>query len=407
MQLVNLNTLHPTKYGKSDPSQLRSDETVIYSSDTLISTMEYSGSISTIIPQASGLSSAIKMQLQGITQGYCSLGGQWNNANFYGANARSLTGTDRICYARGINDDTMVITEYYGSRGSKFSGYYPLLLKKIRQSNKFKIDNNQSFIVNKSNIVIFVNIMNSIMDDIVHSRLVMIKVLNKYDKIKIEGNYYYYNVVIWDYSTNNRSLEKELEESLNLKKHLEMLVKYLITRDKINVDGLEIDIKAIKESKLGRQNLSIKDVLAELSGYIEGLSVETEKLVILIDGQIGYIYESLTEEMLDNVSGYCDAIKECIDILDPYISAEMLKSLSRIEEIINTVELKDLAKFNIENYEINIFREEEEKLGYDEDTTDDMQNRTSSDSIAKGEDLYYSAEKLLEELKDKLNEVCK
>ena len=409
MQLVDLNKLYPKKFGVSDPLQLKSDETVIYDSDTLISTMNYSGSISTIIHEASGISSYLKNQLKAINRGYCSLGGQWNNANFYGPNARSLSGSDRICYVRGINpdkDDKMVVVEYYGSRGSKFSGYYSLLLKKVRQNSKFKIDSSESFIVDRSNIGEFVDIMNSVMNDIIDSKLVMIKVPNKYDKIKIEGNHYYYNVVIWDYAENHRPLEKELEESLDLKQHLEMLVKYLVTRDSINVDGVEINVKTIRENKLRQYGLSVKEMIMELSGYIEAFSDEADKIIELIDGSISGVYDGLTKEMVDDILGCCGSIKEYTDILEPYTAEKIEMAVTRIEEILNTEELRHLSKFNIQNYEEVVFRRVEEEFGYNEDKSDDRINSASGNAVEKGEELYYNAEKLLEELKAKFNEIC-
>ncbi|MCQ2023746.1 hypothetical protein, partial [Clostridium butyricum] len=145
MKIVNLNNLELKKYGVKDPSYLTIEQTLLYDSSTLISTMDYSGPINTIITEAKGISSFFKGKLKNINSGYCSLGGQWNNANFYGPNARSLSGVDRICYVRGESADRIVVMEYYGSRGSKFSGYYKLLLSKIKASNNFKINKNNSF----------------------------------------------------------------------------------------------------------------------------------------------------------------------------------------------------------------------------------------------------------------------
>ncbi|WP_234117817.1 hypothetical protein [Clostridium hydrogenum] len=409
MQLVNLNKLYPKKYGVLDPSLLKSDETVIYDSDTLVETMEYAGPINTIIHHASGLSSYMKQELVGIRFGYCSLGGQWNNANFYGPNTRSLSGVDRICYVRGINpdkEDKMKVMEYYGSRGSKFSAYYLILLKKIRQSSKFKVDKDGSFIVDKSNVVAFVDVVNNLMDDILNSRLVMLKVPNQYDKIKIEGSYYYYNVVIWDYADQNRPLEKELEESMDLKHNLEMVVKYIMTRDSINVDGVEINVRAIGENNLRLQGISMKDKIVELSEYIKELSEETGKFEDLMDSPVSDIYEGLTEKILDNILTQCDGIKENIDILESYAEAKISTAIDRIEDIINSEELRDLAEFNYQSYAERIFRKIEEEHGFDEDKSDDRMDSASSSATYKGEELYYSAEKLLQELKDKLNEIC-
>lgn len=405
MKIVNENNIKLKKYGVSDPSLLNSNETILYESGTSIYTMEYVDATGSIIYQASGISMYFKNKLKKLN-GFCSLGGQFTNANIYSPKAKTLSGYDRICYIKGIDDSKLLVTEYYGSRGSKYSGYYPMLLCKIKQNSKFNISVKGQFNVDKNNVDDFVHIVNELIDDIMTKNLMMLKVEDRFDKVTVEGNIYYYNIIQWDYNENHKDLEKDFQEIDKLKENLEGLLKYILLKDTLTINGTVINISELKASMISSSNnLGIKDKVLELGEYLSELSSISDDLKNILKGSISDIYDSINENYIDTIIGFCTGIQDYIDILNPNSIANFQNVLDRIEKLVNTAELMELASFNSENYAMNTFRKLEEDYGYDEDLTDKKLESSSGEAADRGEELYHKCENVLEELSICLNQL--
>ncbi|WP_268071142.1 hypothetical protein [Clostridium sp. ZS2-4] len=395
------------KYGVSTPILLNNNQTLVYESDTFISTMDYSGIISQIIPKSKTLSSFFINKLSKISKGYCSLGGKYSNVNFYSPKAKTLSGSERICYTKYLHNNKLKVMEYYGSRGSKYSGYYSMLISKIKASEKFEFDTkNNTFYVDENNIDIFIDIMNNIMNDIINEDLIALKD-KRFDKIIIEGKYYYYNVISWDYAKNYSSIKKSYINPQNLKRDFENVLKYIYSKDELAIDDIRIDVAAAKKDENKFTNLSIKESLDNLSGELEALSTITIELEELLEYSIENIYDDFNYEYLENISQGIEGLRENLVVLDYTIQVKFNNIISVLEDLIKKDALEQLAEFDSEKYTNDFFREQEDRFGFDEDLSSSRMENAASEAYYKGEELYFNAENLLKGLLNNLRQLCK
>lgn len=65
--------------------------------------------------------------------------------NVYVKNAKVINGEERICYIK-IAEPQIIITEYKGARGERFSGLYPLLREQLKRIDGYEERENKVFL---------------------------------------------------------------------------------------------------------------------------------------------------------------------------------------------------------------------------------------------------------------------
>ncbi|MEN6459777.1 MAG: hypothetical protein ABFC94_00200 [Syntrophomonas sp.] len=197
LEKVDMKKLSYAHYSKiDDPQKLPIDCTIIYCSESNIFKMTYSGVIP-VVDRAKNISQHYKEELKKLNC-LASVGGQSKSIHLYAPDTVNLDGYKRICY---INQkmDALRITEYYG-RSSRYSAFFRLLQSRMRQLNKFQIDNG-AFIVDLSNINLFVDLVNEIMASYLTGKYHLFKYkpsqFEWYDKVTLEEKVHFYHKVYW------------------------------------------------------------------------------------------------------------------------------------------------------------------------------------------------------------------
>ncbi|MCQ2023226.1 hypothetical protein, partial [Clostridium butyricum] len=254
----------------------------------------------------------------------------------------------------------------------------------------------------KDNIDDFVDIMNDIMNDISTSKLIMLKLENKYDKIIIEGEYYYYNVVTWDYKDNHKNFENDLNNSIELKNSLKNIFEYIASKNKIIINGIEIKFQNDAINDDSSDNIKIRDSLSSLESYLNDTDEIYYDLVETLELPDNEICDAFNQEMLERIADVCDGIKEISNIFNKTISGKVYDICSEIEKIISLDEIRKVADFNIKNYSDDWFREYEEDNGFDEDLTDKVLENADDIARDKSEEIYLKAKDILDNLQKQL-----
>lgn len=68
--------------------------------------------------------------------------------NVYVKNAKVINGEERICYVK-IAEPQIIITEYKGARGERFSGLYPLLREQLKKIDGYEEKENKGWLSSK------------------------------------------------------------------------------------------------------------------------------------------------------------------------------------------------------------------------------------------------------------------
>jgi len=173
-------------------------DAIIYKSSNLISSMSYSGKAKDMAQLSDNFKPEVKELLGGV-DGFFSVGtgsdGKWKNIHVYSSMATSLDGLERICYIASQPEwDHLEVREYSGSRGCNYSSLYYMLTKKLLA--KGLAGGDSKFIIPNSKTKDLVDAINEVISERANNKYELVKT-NSVDQIKIEGQYYYYNVVYW------------------------------------------------------------------------------------------------------------------------------------------------------------------------------------------------------------------
>ena len=214
--ILNQSNTNFTKEGAlSEEALLASKTTIIYKSNSLITSKSYSGK-ATKITKSSSIPKDISNVLQQIS-GYVSLGMtkvpqddtdnkvtsgfEYKNAHIYSSKATTLDGSERICYIYGVDSTTVKINECSSNKGASYSSLY-LILKDALLKNGFEQSfPSGSFKVSLENVSKLVDIINDIIVNHEQGKYKLIKENNRIDTITLgkgaEQKKLYYSVAYW------------------------------------------------------------------------------------------------------------------------------------------------------------------------------------------------------------------
>jgi len=254
--------------GVKNEGMLDFQKPLIYSSDSLISSMSYSG-YAYKIKESTTLSDSIKNKLSGIN-GKVSLGttgGKLRNAHIYTSKAVRLDGIERLCYVQS-EENLLIVKEYSGNRGAKYSAFYSMLRQELlvegftEVGNKFKIDEND---VSK-----FVEIINRIIQMREKNMYELVAVKDT-DSIIIEKVRYYYFKAYWGLKLSVDEVNEMLPEQTSYDSidKVENALKILIEYAKNCTDSNELS--CVKE-KMDKLNMIVTNRIRNLK-EIEELSL--------------------------------------------------------------------------------------------------------------------------------------
>jgi len=182
--------------GKRQISELDFNSPIIYKSESLISSMSYSGT-AIKINDSNAFTEEFKSKLTKI-KGFVSLGttgGEFRNAHIYSNNAICLDGRERICYIQQDKDNNqLIVSEYSGNRGAKYSALYLILRQEL--SNSGFVGSDSNFIIDSDRLLEFVEIVNKVIDNRKQGKYELIAI-NQTESIVIDKNKYYYFKAYW------------------------------------------------------------------------------------------------------------------------------------------------------------------------------------------------------------------
>ncbi|MCD2347205.1 hypothetical protein [Clostridium guangxiense] len=216
---------------------------IVYSSDSLISSMSYAGDAE-IITQSTTIDKDITDKLSKIN-GKFSLGLSGNelkNAHVYSKDAKYLDGICRICYLQQEGHE-LVVSEYHGNRGSKHSSLFKELSKQLSTSG-FK-DIKGKFRISRNDLDDFVAIINNVIEDKINGLLVL-QVENNIDSITIKGKKYFYYKAYW---IKEESYMKREDNKLQV--------------DEVANSDIEDKIKEIANYALGCNEINSLETISE------------------------------------------------------------------------------------------------------------------------------------------------
>lgn len=193
--------------GVKSPQELSLSNPVIYSSDSLISSLNYAGG-SDIIMRSTTFSNEFKKKLSEIN-GHFSLGttnGVMKNAHIYSRNAKHLDGIERLCYI-SQEGQYLVVSEYHGNRGAKYSALYKLLRNALHEKGFTEVQG--KICIPEDDLDVFVRVVNEIIDDRANNRY-SFQGVDVVDSILIKGVKYFYYKAFWiNSSENNNECKQE------------------------------------------------------------------------------------------------------------------------------------------------------------------------------------------------------
>ncbi|OEF98995.1 hypothetical protein BHF71_09910 [Vulcanibacillus modesticaldus] len=261
--MKNNVTIKFRRKGFLSRDELNENNVVVYESTSLISSMSYAGP-SSIIEKSKSISDTFKKKLKKIN-GYFSLGttdGEYRNVHVYSKKARYLDGINRICYISQNSKDELLVSEYRGSRTSKYSGLYRELEKRL---NERGFENaGGKYIITVNNIEEFVEIVNNLIFEHVENQLQLVPV-NEIDSLIIEGKKYYYYKAYWVKSMDdmNGGINAEIDKIGDIDNFIKTLANYIVNTQDINeLDKLNekfSDLKKIIENRI--ENLKQVDLI--------------------------------------------------------------------------------------------------------------------------------------------------
>ncbi|MGE5370703.1 MAG: hypothetical protein ACM3QZ_01830 [Solirubrobacterales bacterium] len=263
IRLVNL--------GEKNRDQLDFRNPKVYESDSLISSMSYSGPVAKI-DESTTFSDSFKQEIARI-DGQVSLGTtdrKLRNAHIYSRNALRLDGIERLCYLQQ-EADLLIVTEFSGNRGAKYSALFRILADRLRSAGFAEM--NGRFQIQEAEIPRFVEIVNLVIDDREAGKYELAAV-NEIDIVMIKKVQYYYFKAYWQIKAqgemiNNNSVEGCQSAAGNVEQAFRVLVDYA------NGCGSRNDLNALHE-KLDKLAKLISSRMANIEGF-EKLSSERIK----------------------------------------------------------------------------------------------------------------------------------
>ncbi|WP_321835231.1 hypothetical protein [Clostridium butyricum] len=189
--------------GVEKEEELNFDKPLVYLSDSLISSMSYSGEMEKI-KQSESIEKKFTEKLSQIN-GRVSLGlsnGKLKNAHIYSKDATTLDGTNRMCYIQQ-EENSLLVSEYFGNRGAKYSSGFRQLALKLRTAN-FKEKSNEKFIIEESNIDLFVEIINDLISEKINGCFEL-SAENDIDSITIKNKKNYFFKAYWHRKINKKN----------------------------------------------------------------------------------------------------------------------------------------------------------------------------------------------------------
>lgn len=241
--------------GETNASNLDFHNPIVYSSESLISSMSYSGSADKI-NESTTLTESFKKKLIGI-QGMVSLGstnGMLRNVHVYSRNAVRLDGVERLCYLQQ-EDNKLIVSEYSGNRGAKYSALYRILTDELH--NAGFIDIQGKFKINETDISKFVEVVNFVINQREANSYDLVATQDV-DVVVIEKKRYHYFKAYWMPKVIARQSSTEVSEENatpvnNVDQSLKDIVDYLKKcndRDKLN--ELKTKVDKLSDIILGR-----------------------------------------------------------------------------------------------------------------------------------------------------------
>jgi hypothetical protein len=193
---------------------------VVYSSDSLISSMSYAGD-SEIIKQSTIIDKDITDKLSKIN-GKFSLGlsgSALKNAHVYSKDAKYLDGIERICYLQQEGQD-LIVSEFHGNRGAKYSALFKELSKRLSYAGFKEIQG--KFTISRNNLEDFIKIVNQLINDRANGGLAL-EVENEIDSITIKSEKYFYYKAYW--IKDNLSTKSDIQNKDTLKIEIDDKIK--------------------------------------------------------------------------------------------------------------------------------------------------------------------------------------
>lgn len=232
MILTYLNTTFIREGASSKKELLSSDNSIIYKSDSLITSMSYAGKGIKII-RSTSIPACFTNILKNI-KGYVSLGTTktssgvaYKNAHIYSSKATSLDGVERICYIQAVDFDTLCVSEYNGNRGSAYSSLFLILKSKLLNNGFVQNLPDDNFSITKIDVQKFVDLINELISEHDNGMYDLVREEDKIDTITLgkapEQRKLFYFIAYWR--------EKELKE-----------------RDISNKDGVEVVIDILNSA---------------------------------------------------------------------------------------------------------------------------------------------------------------
>ena len=245
---INFRTI-----GETSPQGLDFNKPVIYSSDSMISSLSYAGT-SDLIMQSTTFSDEFKRKLVGIT-GYVSLGttnGIMKNIHVYSKNAKYLDGVERLCYIQQ-DGQHLVIREYHGNRGAKYSALYHLLREELAEHGFKEIQG--KIVVEENDIDVFVYVVNKIINDREQGNY-FFQAVSQVDSVLIRGIKYYYYKAFW---VKTGGTEESQQMELVTETSIAQVEQKLREVANFGVDCGDVDVLISLKEKIGKVDKLISD----------------------------------------------------------------------------------------------------------------------------------------------------
>lgn len=259
--ILNARNTDFAKEGASSKEELMErKKAILYESESRITSMSYSGKAADKIILSSSIPPDFLPDLKEI-KGYVSMGTtkvfysdnggissglQYKNAHIYSSRAKTLSGSERICYLYRIDANTIGVREYNGNKGASYSGLYPILQKRLLKNGFIKSFPDDNFNISLAEIKKFVQIINEVITEHENGKYELVKEEDKFDTITLgkneEQKKLYYNVAYW---REKETLETE-NNLLNNENKLENIIYVLndIMGKIENIDNIQ-DIESV------------------------------------------------------------------------------------------------------------------------------------------------------------------
>lgn len=168
---------------------------------------------------------------------------KWNKFNVYIETAEYIDGLHRICYLR-IEDDKIVINEYKGARGDRFSGFYKIFIKLLMKKGLLETDNIASIVIPIDQLDELIDCFNTISIAAAKGYYKLKETNLTYPRI-FESKYYDLKISYFEDAKNNLNPERYNcgEEEIGLVSS---------EKELLNIDGIEQ--KIIETNKLEQKS---------------------------------------------------------------------------------------------------------------------------------------------------------